>query len=156
MGKVAVFKRGQTDTRKPSAAVTRCRFVDDAGNQLTVAGARALGVAEDTLTAADITAGERVTITIDWIEELEINASINANTFTKIASDSVGRGVVAVANDVVNAISLNQENAVAGDRIPVLLVKGVVPAAATSGATLANVEIEVNNLKTLLAKLIAP
>jgi hypothetical protein len=144
-----------TDTRKPLAAVTRSRFVGDDGLNLAVAGARALGVAQDTLTATDITNKETLTITLDGIEELEINASINANTFTKIASDALGRGVAAVAGDAINAISLNVENAVAGDRIPVLLVHGVDAAAATSGATLAALETEVNNLKTLIEKLIA-
>lgn len=152
MGKAATFKRSFTDTRKPTAAVTRCRFVDDAGNQLAVAGARALGIAQDTLSAADITNSERTTITILGIEELEVGAA--TAQFAKLASDNVGRGVTAVAGDVFNAIGLEAGSA-AGDRVPALIVHGVVPAAATSGAALAALETEVNNLKTLIAKLIA-
>lgn len=150
--KAATFKRSFTDTRKPTAAVTRCRFADDNGDILTVAGARSAGITQDTLSAPDITNGERVTITIIGIEELEVGAA--TAKYAKLASDNVGRGVTAVAGDVYNAIGLEAGSA-SGDRVPALIVHGVVPAAATSGATLAAVETEVNSLKTLIAKLIA-
>jgi hypothetical protein len=119
MAKVAEFKHLFTETLTPTAAVTRCRFVDAAGNQLTVAGARSLGVSIDALTADDLAAARNIGVVIIGVAELEVGAAVAKNA--KLTSDNQGRGITAGAGQSVNAIA-RTAGAAAGDRISALLV----------------------------------
>jgi hypothetical protein len=120
MGKTAEFKRLLTWTFKPTAAVARTRFCDLAGNQIAVAATASRAISQETLDATDVANGVRGTYTLAGVEELEIGAPVNAAGL-EIASDATGKGVVAVATNKVNALSLST-GAADGDRISVLMV----------------------------------
>jgi hypothetical protein len=119
MAKVAEFKHLFTDSRTPTAAVTRCRFVDKNGDMLTVAGTRHAGVSMDAHTAQDVTDGKKIPIVILGIAELEVGGVVAVGD--KLASDASARGVVATAGQAVNAIALTAGTG-AGDRISALLI----------------------------------
>jgi hypothetical protein len=125
MAKQAWYKRLLTLTRKPTVAVTSNRFVDGAGNQLTVANTRALGISQDDYDATDLAQNPQqgVAVTIMGIEELEVGAATVLNGF--LTTDASGRGVNATTGQIVNAIGLEAGTA-AGDRIPALIIVGPV------------------------------
>lgn len=126
MGKTAWFKRILQDSRKPTAAVSRSRFVDNKGDQLTVAATRAFGVAQDAHSAEDVTDARELAVTILGIEEVEVGAATAVGPLT---NDSSGRAVDAVAGDPVNAYGLETGGAL-GDRVPALIIcwQGKAPA----------------------------
>lgn len=121
MAKIAWFKRLLTLTMKPVAAVTRNRFVDKAGAQLTVANSRAFGITQDDYDATDLAQNPQqgVAVTVQGVEELEVGAATAANAY--LTNDASGRGVTATTGQTVNAIGLEAGSA-AGDRVPALIV----------------------------------
>lgn len=150
MAKLAYFKRLFTDSVKPTVAVSRGRFVGADGNQLSVAGAKMRGVSQDSFAPTEASDSvSRLTITLEGIEIVIAGGNVNPNA--RVTSDNQGCAVAVAADQAVNGIALNDTAAVLGDEIPVLLLSAAYePAADTSGATLANLEIEVNKLKAAL------
>jgi hypothetical protein len=125
MGKQSWSKWVLTDSRKPTAAVSRHRFVDKNGDQMTVAGARARGIAADDFDADDLADGRKVNVVLIGVEQLEVGAATSVGPLT---TDSVGRGVDAKRGDAVNAYGLEAGTA-AGDRVPALVIQNDATAA---------------------------
>ncbi len=146
MGKLAYSKPSFTDGVKPTVAVSRARFVGGNGNQLTVAGAKARGISVDGWDPTDLQdAAGKLNIVILGIAELEAGGVVAP--LARVTSDTSGRGVTVAVDQAVNAIALNDANTATGDYFPVLIIDGYESPADTAGATLANLEIEVNKLK---------
>jgi len=127
MAKVALIKNAVlTWTYKPTAAVTRARFIGDNGNQIAVAGAKARAISQDSWTADDIARSASdlsgnyagMTGTILGFEELEVDAAY-ATIGLELTSTNDGRGTQAVSTQTVNAILYSASSA-AGDRVTVL------------------------------------
>ncbi len=108
-----------TIPRIPTAAVTEFRFVGLDGNQLAVAGARALGIASDSVEAADLTATPKkaVSVTVLGTQLLEIGVGgCTAGTYG--TSEAVtAKGITAGAGNAKNCIFL--ETGAAGDFVEV-------------------------------------
>lgn len=141
-----------TDSVKPTVAVTRARFIADTGEQITVRGTRARGVSNDDFTATDIAAGAVLGIVCLGIADLEVDGPVTKGA--KLTSSAAGKGSVAAAGETVNAIALEASDA-DGDHVQAFVIQSDRPVASaanadTSGATLGNLEIEVNELKAVL------
>lgn len=120
MAKVAWFKRILTLTVKPTGAVGQRLFVNGDGNPIG-ANTRAFGISTDEHTAQDVTDGNKLTVTIQGIEELRIGAAVAKDAY--LTSDSAARGVTATTGQLVNARALEAGSA-ADEVIPALLLNG--------------------------------
>lgn len=129
------------DIVAPTAAVTAGRWVDAAGAQIAVAGARGYGVAFADFSATDVanaskTPATKLTVTILGFAEVELGANVNDRTFC--TTDNVGRTVPATnANDEVLCFVPKGDTA-AGKRVRALVLKNYdtrQPAAAVPDIT---------------------
>jgi hypothetical protein len=111
-----------TETFVPASAVTAWRFVDKAGLNLTVAGARAYGVAApfDTTTATDATNKKPIAVTTLGVAVLEINATITKGD--PLTSDANAMGIKWTPGSGKALSAIAREDGVAGDRIPVFML----------------------------------
>lgn len=113
-------KRILTRTVLPTVAAVRGRFCSKAGEQMTTAGAKAVGVFIDDYDAGDITKKDGVAITSFGLEEVQAGAAFALGA--PLASDADGKGRTATAGQEVNAIAL--EAATAADQRVLCLVLG--------------------------------
>ncbi len=129
------------DIVAPTVAVTAGRWVDAAGAQIAVTGARAYGVAFSDFSATDVanaskTPATKLTVTILGFAEVELGAQVNDRTFC--TTDNVGRTVPATnANDEVLCFVPKGDTA-AGKRVRALVLKNYdtrQPAAAVTDLT---------------------
>jgi hypothetical protein len=114
--------------RKPTAAVLPARFVDDVGDQLAVAGARAHGISTDEHTTTDLAiAAKELPVGVIGTYSLELGGTVGNNAF--VTSDNVGRGVAPTAGQAINAFI--RKGGAIGDIVEaeVFLAPGVVASA---------------------------
>lgn len=141
-----------TEPFSPTAAVSRGRGIDKNGNQIATAGARAYAVAYDDFTAADVAVSRKklAGVTLGTAKG-ELGGTVAIGD--PLTMDNQGRWVVATAGQEVSAEA--REAGVVGDFIEIfkLAQRRQVASAAnadTSGATLGQLETEVNELKAAL------
>jgi len=139
----------------PTAPVTRGRFVDMDGNQVAVAGAPHFGVATDDFSAVDVTLKRGLTVFLLGIVTIEAGAAFARKA--QITSDNQARGVTRTIGQSLNGWAIDAA-AAAGDGARILLVRPFVFVAGaanadTAGATVGQLETEVNELKALLRSL---
>lgn len=107
-----------TISRTPTAAVAINRFVDFAGNQLTAAGAMALGVAN---MPTEAVLGRPIPVRVLGTCKVEAGAAIAfAAAGAPVKSDASGRAIAQAGTGVILGYAL--EAAIgAGDTIEILL-----------------------------------
>jgi hypothetical protein len=135
----------------PTAAVSVCRFVGDDGNQVSVAGARALGISRGWYTTTDVTNNRGLTVVVLGYGTIESGG--NYNVGDRLASDNQGRAIKRTAGQVVNAIACEQSTA-SGQGTLVLLVQEVpfelsaaIADLGTGGtSTVAQLEAKINGI----------
>jgi hypothetical protein len=132
MSKQAQTRPGASWTYKPTAAVTRARFIGHDGNQIAAANVASYAVSADTWDANDITRAATdfsgnyngLTGYLGGFLELEVGGAVGA-VGTELTTDNQGRGVAAASTNYVNAIAYGTA-AGAGERITVLKVQPYV------------------------------
>ena len=103
-----------TIARVPAAPVTENRFIGLNGSQITVLGARALGVSRDAVSAAELasTTPKAAPVTIIGTELIELAGTVVSGDYA--TSDADAKGIKAVTSGHArNGIYL--EGGVAGD-----------------------------------------
>lgn len=161
------------DVFSPTAVVVSGRWVDQAGNQLAVAGANAHALAADDFSAADVAQAtgipaQKLTGIRLGFGEVELGGTVGDNVFG--ATDNVGRTVAATAGQA--RLCFVPKGGTVGARVRVLVLTvlfdnrepsaGITDLAAATGAasdTIADVGAAFNqttlnnNFKSLATKL---
>jgi len=91
-----------TETVYPTAPVTRARAVGVDGNQITVRGVRAIGVAVDDHTAEDVAANKSLDVNTEGRVALTVSEIVVPGN--RLTVDAAGKGAIAAGAEFVSFV----------------------------------------------------
>ena len=131
----------QVVVTKPTAVVTKGRWVDNDGNQMTVANARARGLARQGFSASEVSTAAlgfmsiTLAVVILGYESAELGDTVADNTW--VTTDNQGRTIAATAGAEI--LGFIEKGGDVGDKRPVFVVTAIsnprVPSAAIADLT---------------------